>query len=114
MSFYGESFGVEGIELVDELNLKTSNQDSKIPKLDVLMSPELLTHMRKILVRDKKAIASLRGLKGTRIQDQDKTKDKTKDKTILPKDPSDYPMPPSPESNSPSDSSDKGKYFLKI
>ena len=75
--------------LDDDLNAKD-------PMLEVLMSTTLVAHMKKVLAADKKAMAMLNKIRGARLSPP------------TTKAPDDYPLPPSPESNSPSDGSDKG------
>ena len=92
---HGNTFGIEDMDLLETLDDDLANQNEC--KLEVLMSPTLLTHMKKVLTADKEAMAVLNRIRGTRIP-QPKPVEKG---------PNDYPLPPSPESNS---SSDKGNF----
>jgi hypothetical protein len=81
-----------------------------------------MTHMRKVLGKDKEAMTVLNRIKKDQAQTQTR-----KSNVIMPEPeakttampitqiektcPTDYPLPPSPESNSPSDTSDKGKSY---
>ena len=133
----GNCFGIEGLECYPILEKPSKisakekkknkedtatecNNDSKI---DVLIPPELMTYMRKVLGKDKEAMTVLNRIKKEQAQtrksnviikpEPEEAKTTTtampitqiEEKTC----PTDYPLPPSPESNSPSDTSDKGK-----
>merc|ERR1712004_436831 len=92
-NYTNADIGIEDMDLYEWLD------DDSMPKesyLEVHFSPSLVTHLKKVLAKDKEAMKEL-----NKIQRENKTK-----KTNV-KDPQDYPLPPSPESN-PSDSSDKG------
>jgi len=89
--------------------------------LKVIFSNAMLTHCKKLLSKDKEAMAELnkiRGMKPSQIKALQKNKPATTVKEEINdaveevKGPGDYPMPPSPESNTPSDDSneEKGKY----
>ena len=95
--------GIEDMDLYEWLD------DDSMPKesyLEVHFSPSLVTHLKKVLAKDKEAMKEL-----NKIQRENKTKKtNVKNQPWKPKDPQDYPLPPSPESN-PSDSSDKGNNF---
>merc|ERR1719266_1285140 len=105
----GNTFGIEGLEYYEilqnqeEEDEQSANKNTNTSKLKVIFSDELLAHMKKVLKKDKQAMAVLNKIK----KDQGQSNQPTA--TIqIEKGPSDYPMPPSPESNSPSDTSDKG------
>jgi hypothetical protein len=78
--------------------------DIKDDKLEVLMSTTLVTHMRKVLAADKAAMSVLGRIRGSRLPPISDEADEVKT-------PSDYPLPPSPVSCTPSDSSDKGNFI---
>ena len=83
-NYTNADIGIEDMDLYEWLD------DDSMPKesyLEVHFSPSLVTHLKKVLAKDKEAMKEL-----NKIQRENKAK-----KT----------MPPSPESN-PSDSSDKG------
>merc|ERR1712004_400565 len=93
-NYTNADIGIEDMDLYEWLD------DDSMPKesyLEVHGSPSLVTHLKKVLAKDKEAMKEL-----NKIQRENKTK-----KTNAVKDPQDCPLPPSPESN-PSDSSDKG------
>merc|ERR1711997_1346943 len=101
----GNTFGIEGLEYYEILQNQEEEdeQSANTSKLKVIFSDELLAHMKKVLKKDKQAMAVLNKIK----KDQGQSNQPTATVQIE-KGPSDYPMPPSPESNSPSDTSDKG------
>ena len=112
----GNTFGIEGLEYYeilqkqeeeDEQSANKNTNTTNTSKLKVIFSDELLAHMKKVLKKDKQSMAVLNKIK----KDQGQSNQPTA--TIqIEKGPSDYPMPPSPESNSPSDTSDKGIFKL--
>ena len=104
------------------LLIDTATDDNE-SKIDVIISPGYLTHMRKVLGKDKEAMTVLNRIKKdqaqTRKSNVSMPEPEAKTTTAMPitqieKSPTDYPLPPSPESNSPSDTSDKGKFKRRI
>ena len=104
-------------------SLKDTTIDDNESKIDVFISPGYLTHMRKVLGKDKEAMTVLNRIKKDQAQARKSNvimpEPEAKTTTAMPitqiekeKSPTDYPLPPSPESNSPSDTSDKGKPYL--
>ena len=61
---HGNTFGIEDMDLLETLDDDSNNQNEC--KLEVLISPILLTHMKKLLTADKEAMAIL-----NRIREQD-------------------------------------------
>merc|ERR1740129_468501 len=118
----GNSFGIEGLEFYEQASAKQNkkNQDTATDdnesKMDVIISPGYLTHMRKVLGKDKEAMTVLNRIKKEQaqtkksnvIKPEPEAKTTAMPITQIEKSPTDYPLPPSPESNSPSDTSDKG------
>jgi len=124
----GNTFGIEGLEYYEQAlaakssaKQKKKNKDTAIDdnesKIDVFISPGYLTHMRKVLGKDKEAMTVLNRIKKDQAQARKSNvimpEPEAKTTTAMPitqieKSPTDYPLPPSPESNSPSDTSDKG------
>merc|ERR1711981_1138738 len=81
--------------------------------LKVIFSNAMLTHCKKRLSKDKEAMAELnkiRGMKPSQIKALQKNKPAVVNDAVEEvKGPGDYPMPPSPESNTPSDDSNEEK-----
>merc|ERR1712037_314301 len=114
------SFGIEGLEFYEQAsakqNKKNKETDDNESKMDVIISPGYLTHMRKVLGKDKEAMTVLNRIKKEQaqtkksnvIKPEPEAKTTAMPITQIEKSPTDYPLPPSPESNSPSDTSDKG------
>ena len=100
-------------------SLKDTATDDNESKMDVIISPGYLTHMRKVLGKDKEAMTVLNRIKKEQAQSRKSNVIKPEPEakttampiTQIEKSPTDYPLPPSPESNSPSDTSDKGKFI---
>lgn len=97
----GNTFGIEDMDLYETLDDDLNNKE---PMLEVLMSTSLVAHMKKLLAADKKAMAMLNKIRGARLSPPQ----------VETPDPGDFPMPPSPESNSPSDGSDKGETSMQL
>lgn len=95
----GADFDMEFIDFFEADSSKPENDS----KLEVLMSTGLVSHMKKVLAKDKKSMAVLNKIRGTRT-----TNIPMQPTTILVKEPTDYPLPPSPESNE----SDKGNFLV--
>ena len=104
-------------------SLKDTATDDNESKMDVIISPGYLTHMRKVLGKDKEAMTVLNRIKKEQAQTRKSNvimpEPEAKTTTAMPitqieKSPTDYPLPPSPESNSPSDTSDKGKSYNTV
>ncbi len=92
-----------GVEVLEKVDLKNETEPGKGLYCEVGLSPALVKHMKDVLVEDDKAMNVLKSLPASAEQSAEDSR--------VAKDPSDYPMPPSPESNSPSDGSVEGELF---
>ena len=118
-TFSGNAFGIDFGLYCGELleNLKDDSESAKneetSSKFEVLFSPGLLTHMKKVLKKDPESMSVLNTINRVKKSGRQSMVTASPPPTTpqIKKGPTDYPMPPSPESNSPSDTSDKGKIF---
>lgn len=98
-------FGIYDFELYDD------GEDDDVPTQDsglqVHFSPEMVAHLKKVLKNDKKAMEKLKSIKGVTL-DEIKKSNANNVAVENVKSPSDYPMPVTPESTTPSDDSEKG------
>ena len=106
----GSFFGIQDFELYDD------GEEDDVPAencgLEVYFSPEMVAHLKKVLKNDKKAMEKLKSIKGVTLDEIKKSnanKVEKVEKVENVKSPSDYPMPVTPESTTPSDDSEKGK-----
>ena len=98
-------FGIEDLDLYESIDGQLALPPNTF---EVLLSTQTMTAFKKLLAKDKESMKILSKIRGVRAPIKPKTT-----KPVV-KGPGDYPMPPSPESNTPSDDSneEKGKILI--
>jgi hypothetical protein len=96
---FGIEFGLECDEIVEnhQVNSESAKNEETFSKFEVLFSPGLLTQMKKVLKKDQEAMSVLNKIKKS---GRNSLVTATTPITQIKKGPTDYPMPPSPESSS--------------
>merc|ERR1712141_614761 len=93
-------FGIEDLDLYEAIDGQLALPPNTF---EVLLSTQTVTAFKKLLAKDKESMKILSKIRGVRAPIKPKAKE-----TVV-KGPGDYPMPPSPESNTPSDDSNEEK-----
>ena len=91
-------FGIEDLDLYEAIDGQLALPPNTF---EVLLSTQTVTAFKKLLAKDKESMKILSKIRGVRAPIKPKAKE-----TVV-KGPGDYPMPPSPESNTPSDDSNE-------
>ena len=99
-------FGIQDFDLYDDGEEDQPAENAGL--MEVHFSPEMVAHLKKMLKNDKKYMEKLKSIKGIRL-DQIKNANASNVKS-----PSDYPMPVTPESTTPSDDSEKGTIIATL